>query len=242
MRNLFRRAVVAAMLLAPGAVQAVPVMPVSYSTQNGEAGAFTYFDDSYNGSGNTATALAALSGGLGDLTDGIIATDNWFNTPGAYVGWLSIDPTITFYFSGPVNIDSVTFYFDDSNGAGGVSPPTQVQISTPATATAGPVPDPDSGLPFAFTFSGLLETIDSGSFSVPGIGVNVSSLEIRVSSLVADPISPFINPPVRSPFWIMLSEVQFDDGRVVAAVPEPMTLSLLGAGLAGIAAMRRRRA
>lgn len=115
-------------LVATGAM-ADELFAKSYDMLNGEIGSFTYLDDSYNGSGNPGQSGSALSGGLGDLTDGIIANQNWFSTPGPYVGWRDITPIITFRFDGVVNLDTVTFYFDDSNNNGGVSSPGAVRLS-----------------------------------------------------------------------------------------------------------------
>jgi hypothetical protein len=67
------------LLLAPTAVVSAPVTPPSYDMPNGQIGRFTYFDESYNGNGNTAQADAPLSGGLGDLTDGIVTNARWFD-------------------------------------------------------------------------------------------------------------------------------------------------------------------
>ena len=47
--------------------------------------------------------------------------------PGPYVGWLNFDPTIEFFFDQVLSFNSVTFYFDASY-AGGVTPPTSVNI------------------------------------------------------------------------------------------------------------------
>ena len=63
---------------------------------------------------------------MGDLTDGVVAGDNWFNTKnnegsGPYVGWREIDPTIT--FATPVTLETVRVHVDDANGNGGVSTP-----------------------------------------------------------------------------------------------------------------------
>ena len=76
------------------------VTPTSYDMPNGYTGSYEYWDESYTGSGNTAADGDPLSGGLGDLTDGVVASDNWYVVeaplgPGPYVGW-TIDPTISF--------------------------------------------------------------------------------------------------------------------------------------------------
>ena len=52
----------------------------SYSMLNGSRGSFTYFDDNYTGTGNTQGINAPLSGGVGKLTDGVIANQIWCNT------------------------------------------------------------------------------------------------------------------------------------------------------------------
>jgi hypothetical protein len=57
---------------------------------NGEGGPGNpYWDDTYNGAGSTTTDLAPLSGGLGQLTDGIIPTENFnlVEPNGPYVAW-----------------------------------------------------------------------------------------------------------------------------------------------------------
>ncbi len=130
-------------------------VPVSYDLLNGETGSYTYFDDAYDGEGDNDVALAPLWDGLGDLTDGVIATQNWNVTPGPYVGWRSIQPTITFQFANPLAIDAVVLHLDDSNGSGGVYPPTDVRIVMGGTTLEFPVTDPPSGAPFAATFDGL---------------------------------------------------------------------------------------
>ena len=62
-----------------GAVASVQIFATSYEMPNGggdaSGGTYNYWDGSYSGSGSTTTDAAALSGGLGDLTDGIIATE-----------------------------------------------------------------------------------------------------------------------------------------------------------------------
>jgi hypothetical protein len=73
-------------------------MPNGYGTATG--GNFNYWDLNYTGSGSTNVDGAPLSGGLGDLTDGIIASGRW-NTvengagTGPYVGWQTVHPTIS---------------------------------------------------------------------------------------------------------------------------------------------------
>ena len=204
-----------AALLVCGAANA-SLLPTSYDMPNGygvaSGGAFNYWDLNYTGSGSTNTDGAALSGGLGDLTDGFIETDNWFNVEnasgtGPYVGWRTDfdgDPTVTFHFGGTAFIDSLTVYADDSDGAGGVNLPDTVVIN-------GVTYDVDQGAsgtePKALTFSNL--------------GFSGEALDVEF---------------IHSNAWIFVSEVTFEG----SVVPEPASLAALGIG--AIALIRRKRA
>jgi hypothetical protein len=131
------------------------IMPIAYDMLNGETGSYTYFDDTYDGDGNNGQPLAPLSNGLGDLTDGVIATEHWNVTSGPYVGWVSVDPTITFHFAETVNIDVVTLHLDDSGGGGGVYAPDDVTITMGDDTLVFPCSDPPGDEPFAFTLEDL---------------------------------------------------------------------------------------
>jgi hypothetical protein len=206
----------AALAMAFSAAHALT--PVSYDMPNGNGqasgGSFNYWDLKYNGAGATNVDGAPLSGGVGDLTDGIIATDTWFNVEngagtGPYVGWLNVDPTITFHFGSTVSFNSFVIHADDSNGAGGVSSPAGVTLNSVAgTPTIGFL-DPVGSAPTAFNVSG---------FNFTG-----SDFSITLH---------------RSNAWVFVSEVEFS----AAAVPEPSTygLMLAGLGLMGVIAKRRR--
>ncbi len=206
----------AATLLATGA-ESASVHPTSYTMQNGQGsgvgGSFSYRDESYDGPGApVGSELALLSGGTGDLTDGIIPTQNW-NAGGQaaatpYVAWVSIDPRITFFFDGAQDFLSVTFHFDDSNGDGGVLPPRSVEINDSFLSL---VSDPASGAPFA-------HVID-----LTGVAPS--------NTLTFD-----INR--RGSSWVFLSEVTFE---AAAPVPVPASGLLLLGGVAGLAAWRRKR-
>lgn len=69
---------------------------------------------------------------------------------GPYVGWI-LDPTIIFHWNSPVNISSATFYFDDADGAGGVSAPASVTVD----GINFPIADPSDPSPFSFVANGL---------------------------------------------------------------------------------------
>lgn len=128
---------------------AVQVVPTSYSLNNGTVGAFSYFDDLYTGTGCKTCSGAALSGGLGDLTDGVLGTTNWNVNNLPWVGWSS-SQTLTFNFVPATSISSVAFRLDDSN-FGGVAPPASVTIG----GQTFPIADPVGAAPFTFTVTGL---------------------------------------------------------------------------------------
>ena len=193
-------------------VIAAPVAPTSYDMPNGNVGSYEYWDETYTGSGCVTCSNAALSGGKGDLTDGVIATDNWFVTEappgnGPYLGW-TLDPTITFHFAPATAIDSISLYYDDANGAGGVSTPASFIING---TTYGVVDAPGSA-PNVFTLSGL--------------------------GFVGD---TFTVTAVRNNQWVFLSEVTFD-GAAPAPEPASWAMMLGGFGAIGGAMRARRKA
>ena len=73
-----------------------------------------------------------LSGGLGKLTDGVIATLPWYEVSndagtGEYVGWEIVNPTIDFDFASNVTVGEIKLYVDNSH-VGGVTAPSYVVI------------------------------------------------------------------------------------------------------------------
>ena len=167
------------------AALAITISPSSYNMPDGETATFEYKDSTYNGNNSGGF----LSGGTGELTDGVIATDNWDDNPDPYVGWFK-DPTITFNFTQAVNIDELTLSVDDSNNTGGVTTPGSVDISMNGITIERNIVDPPSSNPFSETFSGL--------------GLSGTSLALKIND--------------GDNAWIMVSEVSFE-GSLSTSVP-----------------------
>ncbi len=198
-------------LLVSSSIQAATVSPVSYDLQNGNSGSFNYWDDSYTGTGNNQLDGANLTGGLGDLTDGVIATQNWNlvegprGPHGPYVGWVNKNPTVNFHFGSIVNIDSITVYADDANGYGGVASPLSITIN----GTNFSVTDPITADPLVLTFDNL--------------GLSTADVDITF---------------YRRSSWVFVSEVTFDNA---SAVPVPAAAWLFGSGVRGLIGMSHRK-
>jgi hypothetical protein len=157
---------------------AEPLVASAYSMRNGEVGDFTYLDDLYTGDGG-ATALSQLTGGVGDLTDGVVAAQSWRSEPGPYVGWGSTDPVVAFHFCGPVQVEAVSVYVDAPVGDdGNVRAPSEVHLLMGGETVVHPV-------------------------SVPAEG----PVEIRLDGL--DLVGRSLEITLVRQGWIMLSEVSF---------------------------------
>jgi len=186
------------------------LLPTSYEVQTPNNGVYAYQDDTYNGS-NTA---GYLSGGTGDLTDGLVASAHWNTTPGPWVGWMNSDPTIIFHFAAGTVLNTIDFYFDDARGAGAVSLPVGVSLS-------------DGGAPLGvapvITTDGVV-----GRYRYELNGLGIADLSATL---------------LRSDQWVMLSEVTFNGSVASAAVPEPASwaMMLAGFGATGGALRSRRR-
>ena len=198
-------------------LHAAPVTPDSYSMPNGEPGNWIYHDNTYTScSGNVCnTPLANLSGGTGKLTDGILTSNDWFGsgqpfgTSVPWVGWNTIDPTITFYFSGLPNLSQIAFYFDNTPGNGDVRLPESIEIAGTSYSVAA-----------------------DGNFGPRWVSFNIPSAPVGSVDVTIHRVSGIPNS------WVMLGEVAFATETDAGAVPEPGTVGLLALGMVGIAARR----
>ncbi len=208
------------------AATAVPIIVYSYDTPNGSGqasgGTFNYWDKAYTGSGDTTLDGSALTGGTGDLTDGVAAPGVWSTTEnvagdGPYVGWLTsrtLNPLVSFSLltyaePGYFRVDRIDIHMDNSN-FGGVRAPASILVNGQATTfTAPPV-----GTSGWSTLSGFTEVTSNGPVDIQFF---------------------------HSTQWVFVSEVSFD-GTWIATVPEPASWAMLiaGFGLVG-GSLRRRR-
>lgn len=217
-RSLMALAAVAATSTWATPADAAALAVASYDMPNGDGqgsqGSYNYWDGGYSGSGDvTADGLSGsfLQGGTGALTDGVIATQPWYDVSngdgtGEYVGWRA-SPTITFHFASTVTISSITLYVDNSNNGGVTAPSAIVVDGTSFDNSAYPLNFPG---PQVITLDGLDIVGDSATVTL------------------VDPT-----------YWVFLSEIRFDG--VTSPVPEPgnTALMLAGVGLLTWAARRR---
>lgn len=203
------------------------VAATSYALLNGSQGTWRYVDYTYASAAcggvcpGANTLGAALSGGLGLLTDGVQAPGGYGtaafapgNPQGYYVGWLAPNnaaPTVTFDFASPFAFDVLRIHLEDTAD---VPPPASIMVTMGAQSETYTITDPAGRNPF-------WAELDLGSyFAAPASQVQLT----------------FAYAP--GAVWLMTSEVDFAG---VSAVPEPATIGLVALGLLGVGAASRRR-
>lgn len=201
----------------PAGAFALQLSPVSYSMINGRSGFNTYRDDSYGGpgaTGNPNVDSSFLAGGLGQLTDGVVGTNNILdNSSFDWVGWFEVVPVITFDFGSIVQFDSLGLHAASVSAVFG-------DVDLPATIRWEFSSD---GVAFG---NGVTRTTSAAEAADPSSqwldqAVNQSARYAR--AILTDGQQP----------WIFVSEFRF------SGVPTPGAASLLA--FAGAIAVRRRR-
>jgi hypothetical protein len=216
---------VAAVLSFLGAAiaEASSIVVTSYDMANGDGqaqgGWLNYWDATYsNCAANDCTtdglSGSILSGGLGKLTDGVIATQPWYDVSdaagtGQYVGWLSLNPTIDFNFSGTEVVKEIKLFVDNSH-VGGVAAPVSIVIDGTTYL------NPSSATPSA------PEIIDITGLDLTGTSVTVT-----------------LNNPNS---WVFMSEAQFITGAPEASTWVMMVVGFAGIGYAKFRSTQMRSA
>jgi hypothetical protein len=226
--------------LSTSALGGPQVFATSYDLYNGAGNAgygnVTLFDDNYNGSGNKTIGYAPLSGGLGDLTDGVAAVKNWGDCSGArpcvsgpsydnspYVGWRMSSlaaPSVTFHFAPGTSIDEVKISMNYGYHA------------SPLGFSMGGV-SLSKGADPTYTGGGANHWYDFAGLGLTGDTLKITFNYNREPWSSAHPFGPAD--------WVLVSEAQFF--AATPAIPEPATNAMLlaGLGLLGIAARRRKQ-
>ena len=200
-------------------IAGVLLAPTSYSMPNGggvaSGGSLNYWDLNYSGAGVTNLDGAPLTGGLGDLTDGVLApafflVENGAGT-GPYVGWHQdgpnqLNPTVTFNFAGNPIIDQIIVHLDNSSAAG-VYAPVNILINGNSYGYVAPT--------------------SAGVFAIEFNSLNLSGNQHAIQ---------FFQDTDR---WVFVSEIQFFGST--AAVPEPASWAVMLVGLAAVGIRHRSR-
>ena len=224
---------VACVLATPGVAQ---LSVQSYTMRNGGTGSAAYWDAGYSAGGSQTVTNALLQGGVGKLTDGVIATDRWdvvSNSAGTgqYVGWSAFlganpvtVPVITTFFSQNYLFTRLRLWVDNAAGYGGVEPPLSVIVGGTANAAWT---DMTGGFSFTVT---------------PPAGSAPFLIDLDLTSLNLSGTSLTFQVTHNASAWVMMSEIAVD-GRAlnVNVVPEPATVTLELAGLAMLAIGWRQR-
>lgn len=199
---MFKTLLAAFALCGPMVAQAATVAPLSYTYVVAPNGGAAYKDDTYNGV-------------LGELADGVSATQDWqptdgFNRTGPNVGWQNVTPTIRFNFDQAYDFAGLVMNFQDGQGTFGVAIPVSITVNgvTSPMLTGGST---------------------AGALDAP---MDLSSLAPTDELLVTVNRGPSA--------WIMLSEFTFE-GTPASAIPLPGGLPMLLGALGLFAALRKRR-
>ena len=208
-------------LLAAWTASAASITISSYDIRDASVAGTGAWNHSYNGTITPgAGESAAYAGGSGTLNDGVFGTTEQ-DTQLFQVG--ALNPVITLFLPGSFFINSISFFGGPLNnaipgcftgltvGIGGNS----AAIATTAfgSASACNVPADD------------LATITGTSLQ------GIATTSIQLSGFTG---------PLFGDIYFSISEIQIDGVAAGGQVPEPETISLIGAGLLGVAIFKRR--
>lgn len=216
------QAIIALSTLGIAASANANITVASYSMQDGANAWGAYYDNAYTGSRSPS---GFLSGGTGDLTDGVLTASvaAGYGAWAPYVLWDGQSPVITFDLGATHTVNNITAYFKYYPGAA-VYIPESVNLRFS-----------NDGLNFG---SDQLRTFTSSEAS-PGGNDSDGIYQLLTTSASGRYVELTLNnnPANR---WIALSEVTFD-GTASAPVPVPAAMWLLGSGLLGLVGVARRK-
>lgn len=185
---------------------ATPIAPVTYEMIDGDG----YVDSLYSGT----EVGGHLSGGLGELTDGGIAADEYSVNPAPYVCWFSQNPTITFDFARVISLASVTSCYEHETPFSGVHTPKEFSFGV----VGGP---------------SLIQTVIDQAGDAPQ-----STTLTFATDLVGQYFDMTIVQGVTGDTsWAMVSEVAFTSASL--PLPKGLPLMLAGLGMPGWTGRRR---
>jgi hypothetical protein len=207
------------------------ITPVTYEMINGQHWVSTYWDEPYPVSPMSDGCW--LSGGLGQLTDGVVGVNEWNADLGAgnayeWVGWLSWDPEITFDFGTPQDFGRIAIHTNNSTTTG-VAGGVHIFESVHLTFSNDKVFWGDD---LTYYSSGLEPT-----------GFFTRAMD-RTARYVRTSLARWPDPNHARwdayHDWLFISEVQFDTDAP-ASVPEPTSVGLLALATGGIGVTLRKR-
>ncbi|MCC7052788.1 MAG: PEP-CTERM sorting domain-containing protein [Gemmatimonadaceae bacterium] len=231
LRRVLPALAAACVLATPGVAQ---LSVQSYTMRNGGTGSAAYWDAGYSTGSSQTVSNALLQGGVGKLTDGVIATDRWdvvSNSAGTgqYVGWYigsnpATVPVITTFFSQSYLFTRLRLWVDHAAGYGGVEPPLSVIVGGTANAAWT---DMTGGFSFTVT---------------PPVGSAPFLIDLDLTSLNLSGTSLTFQVTHKASAWVMMSEMAVN-GSALSVVPEPatVTLELVGLAMLGVAWRQKKR-